>query len=186
MNAYTYPKIKYWKSILRAQLFGAKVCSQGEHLPLMSLINEVVLQEMSCQLLTHLNQGGTTGGWGPAFSNGPWPQLARSPISVWSVRVIMYYVSVKLLIHFRHGSTSTAAESIQLRGFGIVPTATTLHQESQTKGVWRLLFGNTCTPWEVSGSVNGLWIAPIETYFHCELGVPAKLQMENDFLESKQ
>ena len=124
--------------------------------PLMSLINELVLRKC-CVSCWHIkNKGCTAGGEGPPFSSGPRPQLAKSPISVWLVRVIMYYVSEKLLIHLHHGSTSGAGESIYLRGFGIFPTATTLHQESQIKGVWWLLFVNTCTPWEVGRGVNGL------------------------------
>lgn len=51
-------------------------------------------------------------GVGPSFSFGPGPHLARSPISVWLVRVIVFNVSVKLLMHLHLGSTCSTGESI--------------------------------------------------------------------------
>ena len=48
-----------------------------------------------------------------------------------------------------------------------------------------MLFVNTCTPWELTGGVNGLWIAPIETCFQCEVRVPAELRMGSDLFRLK-
>ena len=42
------------------------------------------------------------------------------------------------------------------------------------------------TAWELSRGVNGLWIAPIERCFQCELRVPAaEMLMEGDLFRFK-
>lgn len=48
-----------------------------------------------------------------------------------------------------------------------------------------MLFVDTCTPWELSRGVNGLWIAPIERCFQCELRVPAEMWMGSDLFRLK-